>query len=785
MGSIRLGWLAPVLLVLPACTAPRTEDARATHASASPDGTHSSGPTSSADSAPSAGSTPSPESTSIDGWLERIYTAQEFKPSAFSARWIDGGSAYAMVESAAGPEASEELVRYDAESGKRTVLVGPAQLTPAGASAPLALEDHAWSADGKRLLVFTNTKRVWRQNTRGDYWVLDVDSGKLRQLGGDAPEASLMFAKLSPDATRAAYVRANDLWVEDLASGAVARLTSDGSDTIVNGTSDWVYEEELDVRDGWRWSPDGTRIAFWRFDQSGLGIYPLVNTTDTLYPVVREIPYPKAGTTNSAVTVGIVPAAGGEPVWAALPGDAREFYVARVDWVDATGELLIQRLDRRQKEIELFLVDPASGAARSVLKDRDEAWIDVVDDRRWLEGGKALLWTSERDGWRHLWSVPMDGGEWRLVTPGEYDVTGLAGVDEARGLVYFLASPAEPARRYLYRVSLFGGRVDRVTPAEPGTHTYELAPSGVLAFHTVSAFDEPPRTSLVRLPSHERVRVLEDNAALAERMKAFAGEPVEFLRVAVEPGVELEAWIIRPAGFDPSRRYPVVQFVYGEPGAVQVTDAWKTNRLLFNRALAQAGYAVVCVDSRGSPTPRGREWRKCTAGMPGKGADDQAAGLRALLAARPFLDPERVAVWGWSGGGTMTLNLMFRYADLYRVGMAVAPVPDLTLYDSIYQERYTGLPEENPEGYRQGSPITFAEGLRGDLLLVHGTGDDNVHMQGTERLINRLVELGKPFQFMEYPNRTHAISEGKGTQLHVFSLLAHYLQEHLPAAPSS
>jgi dipeptidyl-peptidase-4 len=401
-------------------------------------------------------------------------------------------------------------------------------------------------------------------------------------------------------------------------------------------------------------------------------------------------------------------------VWVALPGDARDFYVARVDWVDATGELLIQRLDRRQKEIELFLVDPASGAARSVLKDRDEAWIDVVDDRRWLFGGRELLWTSERDGWRHLWRVSFADGRWRNLTPGDYDVTGFVGVDEEHGIVYFQASPEEPSRRYLYAVSLRGGDAERLTPDEPGTHTYELAPSATLAFHTVSTFDAPPRTELVRLPSHERVRVLEDNAELAQRMQAFAAEPVDFTRVEVEPGVELQAWMIPPAGFDPSRRYPVVQFVYGEPSAVQVTDAWKTNRLLFNRALAQAGYAVVCVDSRGSPTPFGRAWRKSTAGMPAKGADDQAAGLRALLAARPYLDPERVGVWGWSGGGTMTLNLMFRYPDLYRVGMAVAPVPDLTLYDSIYQERYTGLPQENPEGYRTGSPITYADGLRGD-----------------------------------------------------------------------
>jgi dipeptidyl-peptidase-4 len=298
--------------------------------------------------------------------------------------------------------------------------------------------------------------------------------------------------------------------------------------------------------------------------------------------------------------------------------------------------------------------------------------------------------------------------------------------------------------------------------------------------------DRPPVVSLVRLPSHERVRVLEDNAALAAAVAPLLVPPTEFFQVDIGDGVLLDGWMIRPPDLDPSKKYPLLMFVYGEPASVTVTDAWpkREGGLLFHRALAEAGYVVASVDNRGTPAPKGREWRKRVQGAVGVLAtEDQTAAVRRLLAQRPYLDPERVASWGWSGGGSMTLNLLFRSPDVYKVGMAVAPVPDQTLYDTVYQERYMGLPRENEEGYRTGSPIHFAEGLEGSLLIVHGTGDDNVHIQGTERLVNRLIELGKPFDYMAYPNRTHGISEGEGTKLHLYSLLARYLREHLPAGP--
>ena len=719
--------------------------------------------------------------------LERIFAKKEFEPKRFGpARWIENGKAYSTLEPSAALSDAKDLIRYDPVTGARRVLLAAERLRPAEGEKPPEIDDYAWSKDGRRLLLFTNTKKVWRRNTRGDYWVWDPAGGALRRIGGDAPPSSLMFAKFSPDATRVAYVRGNDLWVEDLSSGKTARLTSDGSSTIINGTSDWVNEEEFELRDGFRWSPDGRNIAFWRFDTSGVGIFSLINDTDATYPVVTTYAYPKAGSTNSAVRIGIVPSSGDAPPrWISLPGDPRNTYVPRMEWVDRTGELVLQQINRLQNANDVWLADPKTGQARRMLHDEDNAWVDVVDAWQWLPSGD-LLWLSEQHGWRHAYAAPRDATAMRLLTPGNFDVVSVEAVDAKEGFLYFIASPDDATRRYLYRARLDGqGTPERVTPRDlSGRHTYEISPDARFAFHTFSTMDRPPVTDLVRLPSHQRVRVLEDNRALADLAAALMQPPTEFFQVDVGEGVRLDGWMIKPRALDPARKYPLLMYVYGEPAGVEVVDGWRGNRGLFHRALAEAGYVVACVDNRGTPAPKGRAWRKVIYGSVGVLATkEQTAAVKALLAGRPYLDGSRVASWGWSGGGSMTLNLLFRSPDLYKVGMSVAPVPDQTLYDTIYQERYMGLPQENAEGYRVGSPIHFAEGLQGALLLAHGSGDDNVHFQGSERLVNRLVALGKPFEFMDYPNRSHAISEGEGTSLHLHELLARFLIEHLPAGP--
>ncbi|HSC27737.1 MAG TPA: S9 family peptidase [Vicinamibacterales bacterium] len=711
---------------------------------------------------------------------ERAYETPRFGP----ARWLPDGTAYAVVERPPGGDVGNEIVRYEAATGARTVIVPASRLVPPGAASKNALEidDYAWSADGRRLLVFTNTRKVWRDNTRGDYWVLDVADGRLRKLGADAPEASLMFAKFSPDGSRVGYVRANDIYVEHLDDGRVTRLTRDGSETTINGTSDWVYEEELGVRDGFRWSPDGRQVAYWQFDSTGVGVFSLIDNTSALYPRITRIPYPKVGTTNSAARIGVVGAGGGETRWMQTPGDPRNTYLARLEWIDS-GAVAIQQLNRLQNTNDFLRADAATGSVTRLFRDESKTWVEVVDEVRRIDGGRSFLWISERDGWQHVYRVPREGGTGTLITRFDADADDVAGTDEAGGWLYFIASPHNATQRYLYRSRLDGSGVpERVTPGDQsGTHQYDLAPGGRMAFHTWSAFDRPPVTEVVELPSHRVLRALTDPAALVSRLADELHPPVEFLTVDIGGGVTLDGFMLKPRSFDPSRTYPVLVYVYGEPAGQTVLDRWGGSLRLFFRALANAGYVIVSFDNRGTPAPRGAAWRKVIYGSVGDlSSKEQAAAIRALTARHAFLDDQRIGIWGWSGGGTNTLNAMFRYPDLYKVGVSIAPVPDQRLYDTIYQERYMGLPDQNAEGYRVGSAINFAEGLKGKLLLMHGTGDDNVHYQGTERLINRLVELGKPFDLMVYPNRSHSINEGPGTTPHVYHRIARHFLEHLP-----
>ena len=751
---------------------------------------------------------------SLDTSLRAIFERKEYAAESVGATaWLDGGRRYTSI--ARGEE--RNLVATDTHNGTSEVLVASKSLVPKGETKPLSINGYSWSPDKSKLLVFTNTRKVWRQNTRGDYWVLDRATGALKQLGGtmvrlkpDATEtgsvrlppdatgigsvrlqpdraegdASLMFAKFSPDGTRVAYVRAQNVYVEHLATGRIVRVTQDGGGDVINGTSDWVNEEEFGIRDGFRWSPDGRSIAYWQFNTSGVERFTLINNTDSLYPKVTRFPYPKPGTTNSAVRVGMVPAAGGVTTWVRTPGALRDHYIPRMDWVDPRT-LVLQHMNRLQNTNDVLLADRATGTTRRVLRDQGKAWVEEMDEVVWLNGGREFVWISEKDGWRHAYAVARDGGRERLLTRFEGDISGIDAIDTAGGRLYFTASPASATERYLYMARLDGdGSIQRVTPqSEAGTHTYNISPDGTWAMHTWSRFDVPPKTEIVSLPDHVAVRTLVDNAALARKVAAIVTPPVEFLKVDVGGGVTLDGYLLRPRSFDASRKYPVLVHVYGEPASTTVNNRWGGNGVLFHRALADQGYVVVSFDNRGTPSLKGADWRKVVYGTVGElSAKEQAAAIRALTSERPYLDASRVAIWGWSGGGSNTLNAMYRFPDVYKVGVSVAPVPDQRLYDTIYQERYMGLPDQNKAGYLAGSPIHFAEGLKGRLLVVHGTGDDNVHYQGTERLIDRMIALGKTFDVMVYPNRSHAISEGPGTTLHVYRLVARYLLEHMPAS---
>src|SRR5438876_2424019 len=490
--------------------------------------------------------------------VDRIFGSPEFRGGSFGPlAWLSDGVGYTALERQAGGKPGQDIVRYDAETGLKTILVPAARLRPPGDSTPLEIEEYTWSADGRRLLIFTNSQQVWRTNTRGDYWVLDLAGWTLKKLGGNGPASTLMFAKFSPDGGRVGWVRYGEynLYVEDVASGKITQLTSDGSRTTINGTFDWVYEEELGLQDGWRWNPDGLSIAYWQLDATGVRDFLLYNVTDSLYAFTTPVQYPKAGQTNSAGRVGVVSASGGPTRWINIPGDPRNNYIARMDWVPAKGaskELVIQHMNRLQDTLHVMLADAETGQVRTVITEIDSAWIQQFDELRFLNGGKDILWESERSGWTQLYLFPRDGGTPRPLTSGTFDVLGVQRVDTIGKWVYYTASPDNPTQRYLYRVN-YGKRapVERITPAsEPGFHFYNMSPSGRYAVHVYSRFGVPPTTSLVGLPDNHLIRTLMDNAALKAKVAGLRLGATEFRQVDIGSRIKLNPWFIKPPDFE-------------------------------------------------------------------------------------------------------------------------------------------------------------------------------------------------------------------------------------------
>jgi dipeptidyl-peptidase-4 len=666
------------------------------------------------------------------------------------------------------------------KSGKREVLVGARNLVPENVEEPLQVRDYFWAADQSKLLLFTNTQRVWRYHTRGDYWVMDMNSGKLSQLGKSLESSSLMFAKFSPDGTRAAYVSKNNIYVEDLLTHSIIQVTADGNERFVNGTFDWVYEEEFSCRDGFRWSNDSENIIFWHSDTEGTGTFYLINNLDSIYSEPLPFPYPKVGTTNSSVKIGVVPATGGNPGWFDIPGDPRNNYLVRMEVIPESNEVLIQQLNRLQNTNRVWIGDIGTMQLENILVEKDEAFLDVHDNLVWLDKNRRFTWISERDGWRHLYTVSRDGKEINPVTRGEYDVVSLECIDPRSGYVYYIASPDNFTQRYLYRNRLDGkGEPERISPADQeGQHSYVMSGDARWALHTYQSASKPPEVSLVEIKAHKQVRVMENNLAIRLKYAALGLYQKEFFKVDIGE-VELDAWIIKPPDFDSRKKYPVIFYVYGEPVGSTVQDSWSGGDL-WHQYLAGQGYVVISVDNRGTAAPRGRAWRKSIYRQIGiLAAQDQAAAARVILESRSYLDPNRVGIWGWSGGGSMTLNCMFRYPSIYKTGIAIAFVSHQKLYDTAYQERYMGLPEENKEGFFEGSPINHVSGLSGELMLIHGTADDNVHYQSFEMLVDELIKQDKLFHMMSYPMRTHAIRERENTSLHLRRTMARFWKENL------
>jgi dipeptidyl-peptidase-4 len=701
-------------------------------------------------------------------------------------KWAADGGAYYRIE-------QNEIVQYTLPGNEKKVVISKQQLTPSGYTEPIKINMYAFSADQKKLLIYTNAMRVWRINTKGDYWVLNLADSSLERIGSTLPASSTMFAKFSPDGTKVAYVSEYNIYVEDLATHTIKQLTTDGNRKFINGTFDWVYEEEFACRDGIRWSSDSKSIAYWQLDAGGTRDYYMINNTDSVYSRIIPVEYPKVGQSPSACRIGVIDIATAKTIWMKIDGDPREHYIVRLEFIPGTNEFLVQRLNRKQNESKIIRCNASTGSASVISSEKDAAWVDVMtpDENtyaldfkhpvQWLAGGKEFLWTSEQDGWRHLYRIAVDGSKETLITSGNFDVISVKAIDEENGVVYFLASPTNATQRYLYKTKLDGkGKLEMVTPEGlSGTHDYNISPKGKFAQHTFSNIYTSPVVELISLPKHKAVN---EKESITTKLPSVQEENVtEFFKVKTEDGIEMDGWMVKPKNFDPSKKYPVVFYVYTEPWGANVIDSYGASQnWLYSGDMREDGYIYISIDNRGTPVPKGREWRKSVYKKIGiVNIRDQAMAAKEILKWE-FVDADRIAVWGWSGGGSATLNLMFQFPEIYKTGIAIAAVADQLTYDNIYQERYMGLPQENMEDFVKGSPLTYAKNLQGNLLYIHGTGDDNVHFQNAEMLINELIKYNKQFQYMAYPNRSHGLSEGDGTYEHLATMYTEFLRKNCP-----
>jgi dipeptidyl-peptidase-4 len=729
--------------------------------------------------------------------VDAIFRRGDFRSARLpSVHWLKDGRSY--LDLAANPAGGADIVRVDVVTGAARVIADAKSIVDESGKA-IDIEEIDLSADESKALLFHNSVPVWRANTRGVFHVLDFTTGKVIGVGrttdrnpvstdttqqpalGRKNDPSFlaaplrtglqMFAKFSPDGKQVAFVSDNDLYVTTLATGATRRLTTDGSADIINGTTDWAYEEELDLRDAFRWSPDSKRLAYWRFDQSAVPAFPMVNEL-TLYPTVSVLRYPKAGQGNSRVKVGVMDVATAKTTWMQTGSDTG-IYIPRMEWA-GNDSVTIERLPRKQNRVDMLMASASTGAVRTIFSDTDSAYVDV-QDIAWINNGRQLLWLSDKSGWRQIILYDRAGRQVRQLTQNGMDVIGINAVDEARGEVYFVAAAPNPTQRQVFAASLTKNSVRRVTQ-EAGTHRLDIAPGSKYAVDYFSTANTPMTATLYELPSYTRRRVMTDNSALAAKIAA-TGVRTQFFQLPMPDGTKLDAMRIIAGNFDSTVKHPVLMYVYGGPAAPTVNDSWGGTRTLWHMLLAQRGYVVVSVDGRGSAW-RGRDFRKITQYHLGRNETRDQIDAAKWLGTQRWADASRIGIWGWSYGGYMTAMSTTLGGNVFKAGLCVAPVTDWRLYDSIYTERLMWTPQENPEGYAESAPQAHVAGLTARFMLVYGTGDDNVHPQNSVQLANKLEAAGKPFQMLLYPNRTHSISGGN-TQAHLYDAFTRFILENL------
>lgn len=631
-------------------------------------------------------------------------------------------------------------------------------------------DDYSFSKNEQKVLLPTATESIYRHSTRSKYYIYDRETRNALELS----TGKQRLAQFSPDATKVAFVRENNIFIKDLKSDLETQVTTDGEmNKIINGATDWVYEEEFAFDNGFQWNSNGTKIAFYRFNEEAVPEFSM-DMFSALYPSQTRFKYPKAGEANSTVEIFIYDVASNKIVEAAIETED-EFYIPRIKWTKNENILSVQRMNRHQNNLDFILVNANDGSAKTIFTETDEAYIDVTDNLTFLNDGEHFVWTSEKSGYNHIYLYNLKGKQVRKITKGDYEITDFYGVDESTNTVYFASAERSAMHRDVYSVQL-NGRNKRMLTNRVGTNSATFSTSYKYFINQHSDANTPYHFSLFDATGTE-VRTLKDNATLNETLGNYALSTKEFFNFETTEGVNLNAWMMKPHDFDATKEYPVFMYLYGGPGSQQVTDAWGGSNFLWFQMLTQQGYIVACVDNRGTGA-RGAEFKKCTYQQLGKLETQDQIEANRHLASLPYVDGSRIGIFGWSYGGYMSSLCLLKGADDFKMAIAVAPVTNWRYYDSIYTERYMRTPQENASGYDDNSPINHVEKLKGKYLLVHGSADDNVHYQNTMEMTTALVNANKQFDLFIYPNKNHGIYGGY-TRLHLFTKMTNFIKENL------
>ncbi|GAA4453275.1 S9 family peptidase [Nibrella saemangeumensis] len=705
--------------------------------------------------------------------LDEVWGQNAFaQKTVAGVNWMKAGGYYTSLESG-------RVVRYSIASGQAAETLFDEKQAKTEAGQAIQIEDYQLSADERKLLITTDEEQIYRRSSKAEFYMYDLDTKKLTRLSAKGKQ---MYATFSPNGRKVAFIRDNNLFVTDLGTMTETQLTTDGKrNEIINGAADWVYEEEFSMSRAFDWSPDSRRIAWQRFDESRVPEFNM-QRWGSLYPADYRFKYPKAGEANAIVTIWVIDLDKQKKVQIDT-GTETDMYLPRIRWTQNPNLLSVRRLNRLQNRLDLLHADAMTGKTSIVLTEKSPTYVDLelTDDLTYLQDGKTFLNSSERNGYKHLYLHDMSGKAIRQLTTGNWEVDNVLGVDETSKVVYFTSTEVSPMERHLYRVGLDGKNKIRLTP-QAGTHSINMSPdySYYLQYHTTTA--SPYTVSVQQAPRGKEtaaklVRTAENNDALKARLQEYSISPKRFFQFTTSENVSLNGWMIRPVNFDSTRRYPVLMFVYGGPGSQQVRNTWEARDFFWYQTLAQKGYLMVCVDNRGTGG-RGKDFRTVTYGQLGKlETQDQIEGAK-YLGTLPYVDKSRIGIWGWSFGGYMSALCMTIGADYFKAGISVAPVTTWRFYDTIYTERFLKRPQDNPSGYDDNSPLTHAAKLKGNFLLIHGTGDDNVHFQNAVAFQDALIKAGKQFQSFYYPNRAHGISGGN-TRLHLYRMMTDFVEKNL------